>query len=51
MDNAITAMTNEKHNDLILDEDNITTTIQNVFKTEVSTILKWLEQKEATLDK
>ena len=44
-------MANEKHNDLIPDEDNLTTTIKNVFKTELSTILKRLEQKEATLDK
>ena len=44
-------MTNKKQNDLIPDEDNITTTIQNVFKTELSSILKQPEQKKTTLDK
>ena len=51
MDKALTDMTDDKEDDLISEEDKITTTIQSVFKNELSTIMTRLEHKEQTLDK
>ena len=51
MDKAITDMTSERQNDLIPDEDKITTIIQSIFKTEFSDIMAKLERKEQVLDK
>ena len=51
MNNAMNAVTEDKQHDLIPDEDKMTTIIQNVFKSELSTIMKRLEHKEIALDK
>ena len=44
--NAMTAITDQEDAD-IFDEDKITTIIQSVFKSEVSDIIKRLQDKEA----
>ena len=51
MNNAMHDMNNDRQDDLIPDEDRITTIIQSVFKSELSNIMKRLEHKENALDK